>query len=148
MSLKERMMSDLKAAMKNADSFKVGILRLIMSALQNEEIALRGKGITGEMDDASVIAVLKREAKKRKESIAIYGEAKRDDLKEGEEKELVVIQEYLPPELPVEEVKKVVEAIVASGDKEFSSVMKKAIAELKGQADGKVVSDIVRSLVG
>ena len=142
------MMSDLKAAMKNADSFKVGILRLIMSALQNEEIALRGKGITGEMDDASVIAVLKREAKKRKESIAIYGEAKRDDLKEGEEKELVVIQEYLPPELPVEEIKKVVEAIVASGDKEFSSVMKKAIAELKGQADGKVVSDIVRSLVG
>lgn len=142
------MMSDLKAAMKDADAFKVGILRLMMSALQNESIALRGKGGSGEMDDAAVLAVLKREAKKRKESIAVYAEAGRDDLKEGEEKELALIQEYLPEELSVEEIKKVVDAIVASGDKEFSSVMKKAIIELKGQADGKVVSDVVRAAIG
>lgn len=146
--LKEKMMSDLKAAMKSADAFRVGILRLMMSALQNESIALRGKGGDGEMDDAAVLAILKREAKKRKESIALYAEAGRDDLKEGEEKELVLIQEYLPAELPVEEVKKVVDAIVASGDKDFSSVMKKAIAELKGQADGKVVSEVVRAAIG
>jgi hypothetical protein len=142
------MMSDLKAAMKNADQFKVGILRLLISAMQNESIALRGKGEEGELSDEAVIAVLKREAKKRKESIVLYAEAKRDDLKEAEEKELVLIKEYLPEELSEEEIKKTVDSIVASGDREFSSVIKKALAEFKGRADGKVVSDIIRAAIG
>ncbi len=141
------MMSDLKAAMKNADAFRVGILRLLMSAFQNESIAIKGKGGTGELTDDDVLAILKREAKKRKESIVMYGDAGRDDLKEGEEKELALIQEYLPPELPVEEIQAVVDRIVAGGNKDFNSVMKEAMAEFKGRADGKVVSDIVRTAI-
>ena len=146
--LKERMMSDLKEAMKSADRFKVGILRLLMSAMQNESIALKGKGETGDLTDEAVIALLKREAKKRKESIELYSGAGRGDLKETEENELEFIKQYLPVEMTEVEIKKVVDSIVASGDREFSSVIKKAMAEFKGRADGKVVANIIHAAIG
>ncbi|MDD5098964.1 MAG: GatB/YqeY domain-containing protein [Candidatus Colwellbacteria bacterium] len=145
--IKEQIISDLKSAMKNADQFRLGVLRLLSSAMQNESIALRGKGESEELTDENVIAVLKKEAKKRKESIAMYGDAGRNDLKENEEKELAVIKEYLPPELSDEEIKNVIEPIIAAGDRDFASVMKSAMAEFKGRADGKVVSEMIRSLL-
>jgi len=148
MSLKERILSDLKTAMKNADSFRVGVLRLLSSAIQNEAIAKRGKGAGGDLTEDELLAILKREAKKRKESIAVYSGAGRTDLSEGEEKELAIISEYLPPEPERSDIEAFVKKTIDSGDKEFSSVMKATMAEFKGAADGKVVSEIVRSMIG
>lgn len=148
MSLKERISFDLKTALKNADSFRVGVLRLLLSSLQNEAIAKRGRTGSGDLTDEDALATLKKEAKKRKESIAIYSGTSRSDLLEAEERELKLIREYLPPELDPREIEIVVRKIVDSGNKEFSSIMKAAMAELKGAADGKTVSEIVKSVIG
>ena len=146
MPLKEKIDADLKAAMKNADAFRVGVLRLLKSALQNETIAKHGAD--GSLSEEEVLAVLKREAKKRKESISVYTDSGRGDLAETEVKELELIGEYLPPEIGREEIEKTVKEVVASGATEFSAVMKEAMARFKGAADGKVVSEVVRSILG
>jgi hypothetical protein len=148
MPLKERISSDLKDAMKNADSFRVGVLRLLSSAFQNESIAKRTKQGEGELTEEELIAVLKREAKKRKESIDIYSKAGRTDLAENEERELKIIKGYLPPELSAEEIEAVVKKLADSGMSDFSSVMKSAMAEFKGAADGKMVSEAVKRILG
>jgi uncharacterized protein len=147
MSLKERISSDIKTALKNADSFRVGVLRLLASAFQNEAIAKRSKGEGDELADDELVAILKREAKKRKESIDIYSKANRPELAENEERELKIIREYLPPEPTKEDIRIVVKKIIDAGEKEFSFVMKSAMAELKG-ADGKAVSEVVREILG
>jgi len=148
MSLREKISSDLKSAMKNADSFRVGVLRLLSSAFQNEAIAKRTRAEEGDLTELELIAVLKREAKKRRESIDIYRPAGRPDLAESEERELSIIKEYLPPELTREEIEGVIKKIVASGVTDFSAVMKSAMAEFKGAADGKIVSEVVKQILG
>jgi len=147
MSLKEKIISDIKTALKNADSFRVGVLRLVSSVFQNEAIAKRSKGEGDELTEDELIAILKREAKKRRESIDIYSKANRPELAENEERELKIIKEYLPPEPTKEEIEAVVKKIIDSGELEFSSVMKSAMAEIKG-ADGKAVSEVVREMLG
>ncbi|MFA4999593.1 MAG: GatB/YqeY domain-containing protein [Parcubacteria group bacterium] len=148
MPLKERIASDLKTALKNADSFRLGVLRLISSAFQNEAIAKRTRGQEGDLTEDELIAVLKHEAKKRRESIDAYGKGGRSDLVESEERELKIIKEYLPPELSREKIEEIVKRIVESGVKEFPLVMKAAMAELKNAADGKAVSEVVKSILG
>ena len=148
MPLKERISSDLKTAMKNANSFRVGVLRLLSASFQNEAIAKRTRGEEGELTELELIAVLKREAKKRKESVDIYRSANRPELAENEERELALIKEYLPPEVNPEEIEEVVKKIIASGVSDFPSVMKSAVAEFKGAADGKVVAQTVKKILG
>jgi hypothetical protein len=144
MSLKEKIEIELKASLKKADHFRVGVLRLLLSSIHNEEIAKRGRQAESVLADEEVSAVLRREAKKRKEAIAIYAGTARKDLLEQEEKELGLIQEYLPPELSREAVEETVRKIVISGGKDFSSVMREAMKELRGRADGNLVSEVVR----
>ena len=134
--------------MKNADSERVGILRLLLSAIHNEEIAKRGRGGEGPLDPDEEIVVLKREAKKRKESIELYRQGGRNDLAEKEEREFRVISQYLPPEMSREAVEETVRKVIASGQKDFGSVMKEAMKELKGKADGKLVAEVIKSALG
>lgn len=134
--------------MKSADSFRVGVLRLLSSALQNEAIAKRTRGEIGELTELEMIVVLKREAKKRKESIEIYRSASRAELAENEERELALIKEYLPPEVEIGDIEAVIKKIVASGVTDFPTVMKSAMAEFKGAADGKLVSETVKKVLG
>ena len=148
MSLQERLSTDLKAALKNADSFRVSILRLLSASLQNEAISKRTNGVDNPLTEAEVIGVLKREAKKRKESIDIFKGAGRFDLSENEEKELVIIQEYLPPEVSREEIEATAKRIMASGITDFPTLMKFVIAEFDGAEDGKQVAEIVRLVLG
>ncbi len=148
MSLQERLSVDLKTALKNADSFRVGILRLLSAALQNETISKRTNGVDNPLTETEIIGVLKREAKKRKESIDIFKGAGRIELSENEEKELAIIQEYLPPEVSREEIEVVARKIIASGITDFPALMKSVIAEFKGAADGKQVAEIVKSILG
>ena len=148
MSLQEKISTDLKTALKNTDSFRVSVLRLLSASLQNEAISKRTNGIDNPLTEAEVIGVLKREAKKRKESIDIFKGAERFDLSENEIKELAIIQDYLPPEVSREEIEATAKRIMASGITDFPTLIKSVIAEFKGAADGKQVAEIVRLVLG
>lgn len=147
MAIRGTIEADLKSSMKNADQNMVGILRLLLSAIHNEEIAKRGRGEDSTLTFEEEIVVLKREAKKRKEAALLYRQGERTDLAEQEEWEFKAIQKYLPAELSKEEIEKVVTAVIASGEKEFGRVMKEAMRELKGRADGKLVSEVIKALL-
>lgn len=143
--LKERLAEDLKAAMKNADQKTVGVLRFLIAAINNKEIEKRGKGGDSVLTDEEVAQVLMSEAKKRKDSIAAFEEGGRIDLAGKEREELEIIQRYLPEQLSAEETEKVVEKILAeTGVKDFGQAMKAVMRELKGKADGKTVSEIIK----
>ncbi len=103
-----------------------------------------------ELTDDQVIAVLRKEVKQRKETLAELADSSRDDLIEQTNAEIAVLQKYLPAELSEEEIRKVVQEIVDAMDPEqrnMGSMMKAAMAQLKGKADGKVISAIVRELL-
>jgi hypothetical protein len=147
MAIRLTIEADLKSSMKNADQDKVGILRLLLSAIHNEEIAKRVRGEEGILTSEEEIVVLKREAKKRKESIELYLKGGRNDLAEKEERELKFIGQYLPAELSREAIEEVVSKVVAAGNKDFGTAMKESMKELKGQADGKLVAEVIKSLL-
>ncbi|MCD6471258.1 GatB/YqeY domain-containing protein [bacterium] len=146
MSLKERIESDFKKALSERDELRIAILRLLKASLKNREILLKMKGKT--LDDNEVLQVINQEAKKRRESIIAFKKGNRLDLAEKEEKELAVLQEYLPEQLSDDKIKEVVRKKIletgALGQSDFGKVMKSVMKELKGRADGSKVSQIVK----
>jgi hypothetical protein len=148
MTTYEKINADLKEAMTQRDELRVSVLRLLKSALHNQEIAKKkkDKGLTEE----EVLAVISSEAKKRRDSIEAYKKGQRDDLVSQEENELKLVMAYLPQQLTEEEVTKVVQDILASfgdGPKQFGQVMGKAMAKLKGRTDGNLVGKVVKDLL-
>ncbi len=148
MSLKEKLNTDLKDAMKSGDSFRTGVLRMLSSILHNKEIEKKGKGLKPALSEEEVIEVLAKEAKKRKEAMEISSKAGRADLSEKEAKELEIIKKYLPEQLGEEEVEKIVKAAIekvgVKDVKDFGKVMAEAMKELKGRADASLVSEMVK----
>lgn len=143
--LKERLTEDMKAAMKSGDSFALGILRMALAAVSNKSIEKRGKGLASELSDEEVLDVLAKEAKRRDDAAAQFAAGGRQDLADNELKEHAFIAKYLPAQMPRAEIETVVKAIVAaSATKDFPSVMKEAMAQLKGKADGKLVGEIIK----
>jgi len=143
--LKERLTEDMKAAMKSGDSFALGILRMAIAAVNTKSIEKRGKGLPPEMSDEEVLDVLAKEAKRREDSVQQFTEGGRPELAEAELKEREFLAKYLPAQMSREEVVAAVEAIIsASASKDFPMVMKEAMAQLKGKADGKLVGEIVK----
>lgn len=147
--LKEKIAEDLKKSMKAADSERVGVLRLLSTAIHNKEIEKRGKtGKEETLTDEEIFAVLMTEAKKRKEAIEIFEKGGRKDLAEKESKELVIIQEFLPKQITREEIERAAaEIIKKTGIKDFGSAMKEVMKELRGKADAKLVSEIVKKML-
>lgn len=145
MRLEERIQDDVKAAQKASASGRLGTLRLLVAALKNRSIEKRTSGSAEQLTDEDVIEVLQREAKKRREAIDIYRKTKREDLAHKEEAELAVINEYLPSMLGRAEIEAVLDELVASGVHDFAPLMKAAMERLKGRADGKLVSELVRA---
>jgi uncharacterized protein YqeY len=147
MSLKEQLSADLKDAMRARDERRRDVLRYTIAALQNAEIAA-----PGELADADALAVLVREAKRRQESIDEFRKAGRQDLVDKEEAELTVLAPYLPAQMPREEIvaaaRKAIEQTGAAGAKDMGKVMSALMPELRGKADGKVVNEVVRELLG
>ncbi len=147
MALKERISEDLKNAMKSGDKLRLETLRTMRATLMEKEIELRGQGKQVTPDDE--IAVLNSAAKKRKESIIQFQAAGRTELVEKESAELKIVQEYLPQQMSIEEIKAVIESIVQStgavtaGD--FSKVMPLVMKQLKGKADGRMIQDLVKA---
>jgi len=142
MTLTDQVKADLTAAMKAGEKERVGTLRLVLSELQKD--AKEGKG--------DELAVLRRERKRRLDAASAFRDGGRPELAEGEEAEAVVIEGYLPAELSDEELRAIVAAAVtaagASSPRDMGAVMKVAMGEVAGRADGKRVSGLVREALG
>ena len=141
--LQEKLTQDLKEAMKAGNADKVSVLRMLSASLKNQEIA---KGKDAVLTDEEVMQVLLREAKKRKESVEAFQKGGRPELAEKEKTELNLLEIYLPKQMSREEVVLVVEKVLAGlSDKSNQGlVMKAVMAELKGKADGKMISELVK----
>ncbi len=144
--MQDRLLSDLKQAMKTGDKMRQSVIRLARAEIQNAEKA-QGKPL----DDPGVIDVLSKEAKKRRESIAEFSKAHRQDLVAQEEAELAILLEYLPPQLSREEIvaaaRSVIEELGAQGPGDKGRVMGKLMPQLKGKAEGRLVSEVVAELL-
>ena len=144
MTLKERITEDMKAAMRAKDSARLGAIRLLQAAIKQKEVDER---VT--RDDAAVIAIVDKLATQRKDSIAAFTQAGRQDLADKETAELAVLQAYLPARLSAEEVAAAVKALVAevgaSGPADMGKVMGAAKARLAGKADMAAVSAAVKA---
>jgi len=142
MSLADTVKQDLAAAMKAGEKDRVGALRLVLSELQK----------TAKEGDGDELAVLRRERKRRLESATAFRDAGRDELAAGEEAEARMIETYLPAQLDEDALRAIVAAAVAetaaSSPKDMGAVMKAAMAKAAGNADGKVVSALVREALG
>jgi hypothetical protein len=149
MSLLENISDDMKKAMKSREKLRLETLRLIRAGLLEKQVEKRPSGGMTAEDE---IAVLISASKKRKESIEIYRKVGREDLAGQEEKELAIIQEYLPKQLSEEEVegfiKKVITETSASSQKDFGKVMPLVMKELKGKADGRLIQELVKKHLG
>ena len=147
MALKEQIMADLKAAMKQKQTDRLRVLRSLKAKLLEKEISER-QGGEGDLTDEQAIEVLMKAAKQRKESIEQFEEGDRDDLAEKEREELVIIESYLPEMLTEDEIRDAVrEKIDALGAEDMSDmgrVMGAMMQELKGKAEGSKVSRVVK----
>lgn len=131
-SLKDRITEDMKAAMRARDSERLGTIRMITSAIKQREVDERIQ-----LDDSQVLAIIEKMVKTRKESIAQFQSAGRDDLVAREQKEVDLLQAYLPPQLGEAEVDALIaEAIAESGASSIKD-MGKAMALLKQKAQGR-----------
>jgi uncharacterized protein YqeY len=144
--MQDRLLSDLKQAMKKGDKMRQSVIRLTRAEIQNAEKA-QGKPL----DDSGVIDVLAKEAKKRRESIAEFSKTDRQDLVAKEEAELAILLEYLPPQLSREEIvavaRSIIEELGAQGPGDKGMVMGKLMPQLKGKAEGRLVSEVVAELL-
>jgi uncharacterized protein YqeY len=144
--VQDRLFSDLKQAMKKGDKLRQSVIRLARAEILNAEKA-QGKPL----DDPGVIDVLSKEAKKRRESIAEFSKGHRQDLVAKEEAELAILLEYLPPQLSREEIvataRSVIEELGAQGPGDKGRVMGKLMPQLKGKAEGRLVSEVVAELL-
>ncbi len=135
--------------MKAQDAFALGVIRMVMSAMNNKGIEKRGKGLPADLSDDEILDVLAKEQKKRLDAVALYVTGGREDLAETERAEAAFIAKYLPAQLSREEIVAAVDAVIAgAASKEFGMIMKEAMAALKGKADGKMVGEIIKERLG
>ena len=144
MGLKEKLQSDLTDAIRSQDAVKSGTIRMLLAAITNEEVAGKSAKV---LSDAEVITVLSREAKKRREAVEAYTNAKRDDLANKEKEEAAVIALYLPEQLSEADIKKLIADAIAetnaAGPAGMGLVMKVLQPKIAGKADGGIVSKLV-----
>jgi len=145
-TLRETLLDDQKDAMRKKDAVRVSTIRMVRAAITNAEIE-QGR----ELDDEGVLAVITRDAKRHRESIAEFAKAKRQDLLEKEEAELAILLSYLPQQMSVEEIEAAARsAIVQVGAKspgDMGKVMGVLMPQLKGKADGRTVNQTVQRLL-
>ena len=146
MALKEKLQSDLTASMRARDELRSGTIRMVLTAIKNEEVS--GKEAR-ELSDGEVITVLSREAKKRREAAEAYEQAGAKDRAATEKAEGVIIAEYLPEQLSETEIKDLIAAAIAetgaAGPQQMGLVMKLIQPKIAGRADGGLVSSLVKA---
>jgi len=146
-SVRETLQNDLKAALRQGDRVKSGVIRFIMSNVHNAEIAQQR-----EFGDEDIIGVIARQAKQCHESIEAFEKGKRPDLVAEECAQLAVIESYLPEQMSRDEImaaaKKVIAEVGATERSDMGKVMGKLMPLVKGKADGKEVNAIINELLG
>jgi uncharacterized protein YqeY len=146
MGLKEKLQADLTDAIRSRNEVVSGTVRMLLAAITNEEVAGKAAKV---LTDAEIISVLSREAKKRREAVEAYTQAKRDDLAGKEKAEAAVIANYLPEQLSEDEIKKLIADAIAETDAKgpagMGLVMKVLQPKIAGKADGGVVSGLVKA---
>ncbi len=141
-------MADMKAAMKAKENGKLAlnVIRMARAHIRQAEI----DNGHADFDDDQVLTILRKEVKQRKETLAEIKDSGREDLVEATQAEIDILQKYLPAELSAEAVKKVVVEIVNAmnpEDRKMGLVMKSVMAKLRGKADGKLISTVVREIL-
>lgn len=143
----EEINNAFKQALRDKNQEELAVLRMLKSNLQNKEIALKK-----EMEPTEVVATIKSEIKKRKESIEAFVQGNRPELAEKEKSEIKILEKFLPAQMSDDEVKTKVQTVIDGlSDEEkanFGLVMKTVMAEMKGNADGAIVSKAVKELLG
>ncbi|HUS94115.1 MAG TPA: GatB/YqeY domain-containing protein [Patescibacteria group bacterium] len=146
MTLKERLRADTNEAMRAGDTSRRDVLRMMLAAVKQEEVDGQK-----ELDDEGVQSVLMKQAKQHRETISDAEKANRPDLVAKEEAELLIIDEFLPGQLSEEEVRAAasvtIDELGANEMQDMGRVMGQLMPRLKGQADGSMVSQIVRELL-
>ena len=141
----EKISKDYIQAMKARDSLRIGVLSYIKSVIKYREIENREK--EKELTDDDVTDVTSKEVKKREEAIEMYRQGGREDFAHKEEEELKILKEYLPAQMPEEEIrskiKEIIQKVGASSNKDFGRVMKEVMIEIKGKANGALIKKIV-----
>ena len=147
MSLKAQISEDMKTAMRAKDSARLGTIRLLQAAIKQREVDERI-----ELDDSNVIAVIEKMLKQRRDSIAAYESANRNDLADVEKFEVSVLQTYLPQQLTEDEIKDILEKVVAetgaAGIKDMSKVMAAIKPLVTGRADMGKISGLIKTRLG
>jgi len=153
MTVKERIVADLTAAMKAKDPARLGVLRMLKAKMLEAEVEQRAKrGPDYSIEDADALVVISAYAKQRRDSVDAYRQGGRVDLASKEEAELAIVLDYLPRQLSADEIEEIVREAIrdtgATSAKEMGNVMKAVLPKTKGMADGKLVNDAVRRLLG
>ncbi|NLV74590.1 MAG: GatB/YqeY domain-containing protein [Chloroflexi bacterium] len=144
MGLQERLVNDLRDAMRSNDGLRKDAIRMVRAALQNAEIEAHQP-----LDDTQIEQIISRDIKRRQESIELLRQAKRPELIKIEESSIALLQAYLPEMMSREQVEAAVCAVIArvgaTSTAQMGAVMREAMAELKGRADGRLVNEVVRA---
>jgi hypothetical protein len=143
MSLEERLLDEMKQAMKTSDKLRLSTIRMIRTAVKNKEIEQRQK-----LDDDSIVRVIQGMVRKGEESIEQFKLGGRVDLVEKETKEIEILKSYLPKPLSQEEILKIIDQTIeetkASSLKDLGKVMKSVMPKLGGRAEGAVINQLVK----
>ena len=141
MTLKEKLLSDMKEAMKSRDSIKLGTVRSVISAVKNQEIELKK-----ELSEEEILTIVSREVKKRKEASVLYEKGNRPELKDKEIQEMKILQTYLPEQVSEKDLRRRIQEVIAEtgaeGMKDFGKIMKTLVPEFKGKADNGLIKEL------
>tara|TARA_B100001765_G_scaffold206944_1_gene164646 strand:+ start:237 stop:680 length:444 start_codon:yes stop_codon:yes gene_type:complete len=141
MSLKEKLLSNMKEAMKSKDSVKLGTVRGVISAVKNQEIDLKK-----ELSEEEILTIVSREVKKRKEAAVLYEKGNRPELKDKEIQEMKILQTYLPEQVSEKDLRHRIQEVIAEtgaeGMKDFGKIMKTLVPEFKGKADNGLIKEL------
>jgi len=141
--LLEKLQQDLKSSLKGGDKDRTGALRFLISQIQYARIEKQS-----DLDDADIIRVLGKQAKNRKETIDACREAGRHELQEKEERELAIIEEYLPGQIDEDEIREILRSVIAeeglTGSADMGRLMKNAMPRLQGRAEGNLISQLAK----
>ncbi len=144
--LQQKLIDDLKQAMKGGDKVRRSVIRLVMAAIKNAEIARQTA-----LEDTDILGIIAKEVRQRRESIEAFKQGNRQDLVAQEEAELTILNDYLPRQMTREEIiiaaRQVIEEVEAQGLDDKRKVMPNLIGQLKGKADGREINAVVTELL-
>ncbi|MDU5099877.1 MULTISPECIES: GatB/YqeY domain-containing protein [Peptoniphilus] len=146
MSLKERLMADLKDAMKNKDKLRKDVITMVRAAIKQKEVDERV-----ELDDADIENIISKQLKEKKSSIEEFKKGNRQDLVDQTNAEIEILLKYLPEQLSDEELKEIIKKVIDENEitsmKDIGKLMKNVMPLIKGKADGKQVNIIAKELL-